>query len=916
MSKLSSEVLNLAALRDAVPRQVMESGEAFLREGRVEIDELTDHIALVKVHDYREFSVKISLSSNYLYLRCECPAAENGSICKHDVAAFMAVRKRLTKDQTTTWEEQLNNLLAPVEYAPASTARNRTGQRAYLLFFCLLSPTHSSQDFYTTTYGYGFWRIAPYRLPLSALPAQLRTDEYLHNPARLAQAVEETAGLSHQARAALNHLDPDVCVNADFEAVSLANLLIDRNRAYTFSGARFPLADYLALVAETGSPLFLGSANEPLDAVLHIHPEPASAQLTANRAEDGIHIRPQLSFAPEANVEPILLAHGDIHQINDDPLWLLVGRDLFRLAGDTQGKADLWLLKAPEIHIPIDQEAHFLQEFYPALAEKLPLEGELIQRIRLEAEPVGRIYLTEVNGKLQAELRFAYGDYETVYESNSMATIVTPKPGSWELVEIKRRLDIEERLYSAVSSSAYRLKRAPRPAAPGKFVLRANAHPIDFLMYSVPRLAQDGYQIFGEENLKSIRVSRARPTISFNVSSGIDWFDVNAVVKFDDLEVSLMDLRRAFRKQQRFIKLADGSVGELPPEWMEQYKHLFALGEQQGEALRLADHHLTVIDQLLADAPRAQTDPEYERRRQRLRDFDGIQAVPVPAGFSGELRSYQKAGYDWLHFLREYKYGGCLADDMGLGKTVQALAFLQSLREMDERDAQNGAPREPLAASLLVAPRSLLVNWQREAARFTPQLRVLVYAAGDRPKDTRAFDEVDLVITTYGIMRRDIQRLTRYTFNYALLDESQAIKNPFSQTSKAARLLRSRRRLALTGTPVENSTVELWSQFAFLNPGLLGNFDYFKTEFAGPIERAETDPAAAEKSVDFLRKLVYPFILRRTKDQVAPELPPRTERILYADMAPGQRKLYNRTRDLYRGLLLGMLESEGMQNSR
>jgi len=238
---------------------------------------------------------------------------------------------------------------------------------------------------------------------------------------------------------------------------------------------------------------------------------------------------------------------------------------------------------------------------------------------------------------------------------------------------------------------------------------------------------------------------------------------------------------------------------------------------------------------------------------------------------------------------------------MGTGKTVCTLAFLQSLEERD--------PDGP--ASLIVMPRSLLFNWEREAATFTPDLRVAVHHSAVRSLNPAQFDRYDLVLTTYGTMLRDIELLRRYRFRYVILDESQAIKNPLSETAKAARLLNARRRLALTGTPVENSTLELWSQFAFLNPGLLGNLDYFRETFVTPIEKKQSADAA-----QFLRKLVYPFILRRTKDQVAPELPPRSERVLEVEMEPAQRRLYIKQRDYYRALLLGLIDNAGIDNAR
>jgi non-specific serine/threonine protein kinase len=356
---------------------------------------------------------------------------------------------------------------------------------------------------------------------------------------------------------------------------------------------------------------------------------------------------------------------------------------------------------------------------------------------------------------------------------------------------------------------------------------------------------------------------------------------------------------------------------------LDRYRYLFSLAEATPDGLRVSRRHLVLIEDALESAAESQTDAEFERRRAALRQFassgfQGIQPRQLPPGFTGELRPYQKAGFDWLHFLNDFQFGGCLADDMGLGKTVQTLAFLQSLYSREPQTPSTDTGSQPIQdlpgavqASLLVVPRSLLVNWQREASRFTPGLRILEFFDTDRVKDTSCFNDVDLVITTYGVMLRDIQLLHGYTFYYAILDESQSIKNPLSQTARAAHLLQARHRLVLTGTPIENSTAELWSQFAFLNPGLLGSLKYFKTEFGMPIEKKRDEAAAAA-----LRRLVFPFIMRRTKDLVAPELPPRTERILYSDMDPAQFKLYLRTRDYYRGMLLGMLEKEGLNASR
>jgi non-specific serine/threonine protein kinase len=688
--------------------------------------------------------------------------------------------------------------------------------------------------------------------------------------------------------------------------VALANLLIERQRSSGFYFYRFPLTDYLEIIASTHSPLFFGDENSPLSKGLQILDQAGELSIELSQDTQGLHLNARL----EVEGNPFSLKQGEVQVISQSPFWVLVDRYLIRMAESARPDLVAGWLRTPEVLIPPRDEAEFLEKFYLPLARQLRLNGENVRREQVQAAPLRRLYLSDAKGELKAALRFGYGDFEVPYDPALPAESLMQKTDAWTLVEVQRQPEFEQAAFNALTGSAYGLKRGPLTLNEGVFVLRRRVDPVEFLLHYVPRLAKDGFEVYGEEKLRTARVNRSTPRLSFSVSSGIDWFDVQMAITFGDNEVSLKEIRRILRKKERYVKLADGSIGVIPEEWLERYRHLFGLGKETADGVRFSQHHLVLLNDLLAGADRSQTDPLFERRRERLRQlagqgFAGIPHMELPAGFTGELRPYQKAGYEWLHFLREIEFGGCLADDMGLGKTVQALVFFQSLRE-----GVDGMV--PVAqASLLVVPRSLLVNWQREAVRFTPGLRILVYFDKDRIKDTTTFDQYDLVLTTYGVMLRDVQVLQKYTFNYVLLDESQTIKNPLALTARAARLLKASHRLVLTGTPVENSSLELWSQFAFLNPGLLGNLDYFKEEFATPIEKKGDEQAA-----QFLRRLVYPFILRRTKDQVAPELPPRSERILYSDMDPAQRKLYNRMREYYRGMLMGMIETGGMNTAR
>ena len=673
--------------------------------------------------------------------------------------------------------------------------------------------------------------------------------------------------------------------------------------------------------------MFAGNEKRLLHEPLAILAQPAKVELDAHYTEAGLNLSVQLVWPDR--VKPLNEAKFEIY--NNDPLWVREGRELFRIA--LEYYKFLQLQKLAEFVIPRDAVGEFFQTNFAELAHRYTLRGnELVSGTISETQPQPRLYLSEHLGNLHAALRFAYDGFECIAAKKPpvMAYVVKPPEAAPTneatdetaaasltgiyptAAKVMRQPVRELEWYERLSKDDFGLRtgKSSDGVKPDVFVLRKKVHPFEFLKNKVPALAAAGVEVFGEADLTIGRINRSKPTISFSVSSGIDWFDVKTVINFGELEVSLAEIRKAMRND-RFIKLADGSIGEIPPEWLEKYKHLFGLSEASDEGLRVSRHHVALLDQLLTDQEDIKTDQKFEQAREWLKSFKGITEQALPQKFMGELRPYQKAGFDWLHFLRESKFGGCLADDMGTGKTIQTLCFLQSLKE--SYDARNGRKRkkEPRAAHLLVVPRSLVTNWEREAEKFAPSLRILNFSYAERAADVKEFDGYDLVLTTYGILLREIERLTEYEFDTVILDEAQAIKNPVSESAKAARLLKARHKLTLTGTPVENNTIELWSQFAFLNPGLLGTADYFREGFANPIERQQDEDATKT-----LRKLVYPFILRRTKDQVALDLPPRSEKILWGEMEKAQRKLYNETRDEYRAKILQLIEDKGIKDAR
>ena len=783
-----------------------------------------------------------------------------------------------------SWQNKLNETLAQVPQ------RSSSGNAQRYIALVLLT----RYQFGYSGYGTPYWASYSYSLE----PFMIRQNEWNALGGSQLRSVQEINEFLDTNRKWLRNgekvryqLSPAGCINLTPDAVAMLNFINGIGSVYSISNG---MSMYLSMISRLDIPIFLGSLqSEKLERRLQILPDSVKIEIDIQAGSSKLVL--QAGFQKE---DKFIRASQKVETITKSPAWVLMDDHVVQV----RNTEALEILSSFPIEIPMQQADVFRERYFAQIASLLPIRSELIHWQDIRVEPIPRLYLHDDKGNiLRADLRFGYGEQELAATKSEQENTIQAVPDSWDLVRVHRQHEREQYFYQLLTDPIYRLKRAGSALPFGTFELRARAHPFDFLMYSVPELAKAGFEIYGEEKLKTGRINRATPTLRVHITSGIDWFDLKTVVEFGDQQISLHDLRKAMKRGERYLKLADGSIGQIPEEWLSKYKHLWDLAEETEEGFRLNDVHLPLIDSLLEDDASIRTPPDLAQRRQHLRDFERITPQPLPSGFTGELRPYQKHGFDWLHFLHEYKFGGILADDMGLGKTIQVLAYLQSQREQ----------AQDRNAALLVVPKSLIANWQRESEKFTPGLRFLEYMGNFRSKDTSIFNEYDIVLTTYGTMLRDVEILRGYRFSHIILDESQAIKNPLAKSAKAARLLNGEHRLVMTGTPVENNTFELWSQFAFLNPGLLGNMDYFKREFANPIESGGDEQAAA-----LLRKLIYPFILRRTKEQVAPELPPRTERIVYTDMEPAQKKVYKQTRDHYRAELLGLIESEGMDDAR
>ncbi|MDX9863595.1 MAG: SNF2-related protein [Anaerolineaceae bacterium] len=853
----------------------VQRGVRYYQQGRVyEIEYNEDFaVCMVRGSGDNEYEVVVSQrGKKELGFSCTCPYADQGYFCKHMMASFLALREYLRSEVVQEdWKYQLGLAL---QKAP----RRTTGSKAhrYVAVFLL-----QKDEYYS---GVSF--------KISAAIVKAAQWGRLHHigddSAAINQALDEGRGWVKYLDQPYQNVNPAGCMNLAPEGVAFFNFIVQHGRYYGYS----EFSDYLPIIAQMDIPVFLHTGRNKVYERVYILNEPQEIKAALMRDGEVISLQAGVQF----NGQLFTSAKKNLDIVSEKPPWALLVDKLVPVANPES----LDLLRIFPLHIPAEQEDIFREKYFLQIAERIPIEGDVVHWEDVQEEAIPRLYLHNDAGTLRADLRFGYGEYETEPDRSNESVSTLDNPGSWTLTRVHRQQEREADFYQLLTDAKYGLKRANKSFAYGTFEIRARTHPFDFLMHSIPALTDAGFEIYGDKDALG-KVSPHTPSISLNITSGIDWFELDAVVLYGDQQVDLREIRRVLKKGDRYIKLADGSIGQIPDQWLERYKHLFEMAEETDGGLRVSDLQLSLVDELLADAAQANVVTEFYEKRERLKGFEDIQPQPVPQGFTGELRPYQKSGLDWLHFLKEYGFGGILADDMGLGKTIQVLAFLQSLREQDG----------PQNAVLLVVPKSLLANWQRESAVFTPDLRILEYMGISRDKDVETFKAYDIILTTYGTMLRDIKTLRGYRFSYAILDESQAIKNPLAQSAKAARLINAERRLCMTGTPVENNTFELWSQFAFLNPGLLGSMTYFKSEFANPIESRQD-----EETASLLKRMVYPFILRRTKKQVAPELPPRTERIIYTELEPAQRKLYDRTREYYRAQLLGMIEESGMDQAR
>jgi superfamily II DNA or RNA helicase len=898
------------ALAPQVPTSVRERGRRYYQAGAVEFVHGDASEVRARVAGTREYAVVLTLSEGELAISCTCPYFASSAVCKHIWATLLGAEDRdhltdhaaedfssddpVPGDYDAWWgdgSEQRPGVDEAVPRAPRwsnpppswttrvdSIARardnedeaTRSPRGSEILYLFDPSETRSRgqltlQVVHRILKRDGSWgKPKPQRIDARTIP-QLNEPSDRQIFSMLLGSQQPWSGYGYYTGYGAGGVASGsrVAVPASMTDV-LVPLICRTGRAYTKAGA--PSDDPTALSWKDGPSweLWLEAEHDP----------------------DGD------SFVVGARLQ-----RGDETISLDTPQMLLTGGFVFGHDGVVERLDDLgafgWISsirKHGPLVIPVAQSDEFLAQLLelpnlPKLDLPAALRYEevaLTPRPRLQLHPSLAMHRGG-NHRLRGVLSFDYGG----------EVIAADEAGRGVFQASRRRFLLRDRTAEAeaagtITSMGLRLDRA------GGYELAARHLP-----RVVRALVDAGWHVEAEG-----RLYKPAAATRMKVRSGIDWFELSGEVEFGTETASLPELMAALRRGESFVPLGDGTMGLLPEQWLEKHRLLAGIGNIDGDGLRFKRTQAGLLDALLASQPDVSFDKAFERARDQMRTFKGVEEAKEPAGFVGELRAYQREGLGWMRFLQRFGFGGCLADDMGLGKTVQVLALLEWRRQLRARSrAKNKKP-----PSLVVVPRSLVFNWYQEAERFAPKLKVLNHT-GARLTPGEHFDGYDVVLTTYGTLRRDVLGFDGVKFDYCILDEAQAIKNPNTVTAKAARLIQADHRLALSGTPIENHLGELWSLFEFLNPGMLGSASAFDLGLNGK-------QGPDEQTRQVLAQALRPYILRRTKDQVAADLPPKTEQILHCELGRTQRRYYDQLKDHFRRDLLTKVDRDGMQRSK
>jgi superfamily II DNA or RNA helicase len=570
------------------------------------------------------------------------------------------------------------------------------------------------------------------------------------------------------------------------------------------------------------------------------------------------------------------------------------------------------MLRLPVITEPVERLPELVMHGLPKVALEVGAELPELSQVAdvVDLVPTFRVAAGGTLVDAQVSLRAAYEDVEIDVRADGMTLPVIVKPpapgtpGKSGAAKRARCIRCDIAAQQAAAAKLRDLGLVPDEDG-NKFVARGE-EAIRFWTDGIASLP-DQWDIFVPDDLVDVQVRDEALSANARVSSGVDWLSLRLNFESEGVAVTQDELRRSLAEGRKYVRLADGTFARIDPqkvrEVLQRQAEILATGGGNGAHLPLSQAGR--IEDLLSQVSRANVATDTKELFKKLKDIDEIKGTKKPRNLKAQLRPYQEQGFHWLWFLHEIGSGGVLADDMGLGKTVQTLALLLAIKA---EDAKVEGKRKPFKA-LIIAPTSVVTNWLREMDKFAPSLRHALWHGAERRERQDELEDADVVVTSYALLRRDEEMLKEIDWRYVIVDEAQQIKNPLSATARAAKRIKADRRLALSGTPIENRLSEIWSIFDFVSPGLLPPLDKFEERYSRPIEAG--DKAAAER----LRATIHPFILRRTKAEVARDLPEKIETDQFCELTGEQASLYGAVLKEVRAQVMGEVEKQGLARS-
>jgi superfamily II DNA or RNA helicase len=630
------------------------------------------------------------------------------------------------------------------------------------------------------------------------------------------------------------------------------------------------------------------------------------------------------SLTLESAAVTIRLRGQAVEVLSNKPCIIRAGHTIHFIA-EIEGAKLKPFLTRDRIIIPETTVEKYFSTFVLQVVNNHKVTGTGFTVERSQAEK--RAFLTverSVTGLPAAILKFRYDNRDIFYpDEMTHFTTFANKDGDFVFLRKDRDASWERQCLAALDEAGLTTDDGILFITPGSREEDENQlfDLIETVIYNRKTLEAAGLTVRTGSLDRPYTLERVEIKMSHQVVN--DWFDLKAVVTIGRFTIPFTRFRRNILEGIREYVLPDGMVALLPEEWFARYRGLFEMGKENNDDLLLHKQHFGIFSEAVSG-----DDCDTCARLEKLVMPEQLAMLSTPRGLKADLRPYQQKGMSWLHFLQSNNLGGCLADDMGLGKTLQTLALLMwnrehmesagSINKQDDNDGTRHAEmqlsffgiKKAPATSLIIVPASLCHNWHNEISRFCPSMKTLIHYGSARQRSAAFFTGYDIVISSYHTVRQDIELFTGVNFFYVVLDESQHIKNPSSHLYRSVMRLRASHRLVLTGTPVENSLTDLWTQLNFVNPGLLGSLAFFRREFARPIEKNNE-----EEKENRLRKIIQPFIMRRTKEMVVSELPPVTEQVIHCDMSEEQAAIYEREKSAVRNTILENIESIGIEKS-